>query len=241
MKKPTTAELGRAVRGLVREGRSGALATVSASGGAPMNALVTYATCGRGHPLFLFSTLSEHTRNLLLDGRASLLIEAASRRRNPQTGPRVTLVGTVRASKDPAHRARFLARHPDAALYAGFGDFAVYRLEIEKAHYVGGFARAHWIKGRDVVLSDKPADAIAAIEPDAVDHMNGDHADAVTLYATRLLKRAGSGWRMTGLDAEGCDLWNRGGSARLWFPEALASADDLRPMLVALAKKARAA
>ena len=33
--------------------------------------------------------------------------------------------------------------------------------------------------------------------------MNEDHADAVQLYAAKLLGRAGSDWRMTGIDAEG--------------------------------------
>ena len=36
--------------------------------------------------------------------------------------------------------------------------------------------------------------------------MNADHADAVQLYASSLLGRAGEGWRMTGIDPEGLDL-----------------------------------
>ena len=240
MSKLTTAEIGYAARHLIREGRSGALATVAAKDGAPLNALVTYATDGRGQPIFLLSTLSDHTRNILTDSRVSLLIEAASRRRNPQTGPRVALVGAVKKMTSDASRVRFLARHPDAALYAGFGDFAFYRMTIDKAHYIGGFAQAHWIRGRDAVLPTSPAIEIAANEADVLAHMNADHADAVDLYANVLLRRKGTGWQLTGLDAEGCDLRCAGRSARLWFPQTLSSANEIRPMLISLVKKARA-
>ena len=40
--------------------------------------------------------------------------------------------------------------------------------------------------------------------------MNEDHADAVQLYAGKLLGLAGSDWRMTGIDAEGIDLRQAG-------------------------------
>ena len=64
--------------------------------------------------------------------------------------------------------------------------------------------------------------ALAAAEPEIVAHMNDDHADAVQLYAERLLGRAGAGWRMTGIDPEGLDLRRRsdGETARLDFAAA---------------------
>jgi heme iron utilization protein len=37
--------------------------------------------------------------------------------------------------------------------------------------------------------------------------MNRDHGDAVALYAARLLHQEGVGWRMTGIDPEGMDLF----------------------------------
>ena len=65
--------------------------------------------------------------------------------------------------------------------------------------------------------------ALAAAEPEIVAHMNADHADAVQLYARRLLGRAGEGWRMTGIDPEGLDLRRQsetdGETARLDFAE----------------------
>jgi putative heme iron utilization protein len=75
--------------------------------------------------------------------------------------------------------------------------------------------------------------------------MNTDHADAVALYATRLLHRAGTGWRMTGIDPEGIDLRGGTDAARLDFADhgiaPVRNAEDARGALVALVAAARAA
>jgi len=242
--KPRPAIDGRAIRLFVRGRGCGALATCDAKhGGAPYNSFVTYACDLDGSPLFLFSTLSDHTRNLDADARASLLVEATSGRRNPQTGPRVTLTGTVERVKPRARsqaRDRFLARHPDAALYADFGDFAFFRMTIDRAHWVGGFAQARWMDAKKVVLADRKAlKAVGEAAPGAVEHMNADHADAVDLYAGRLLERKGKGWQITGIDPDGVDLRLKGRVARLDFAGPIDGPGALRAELADLAKRAR--
>jgi putative heme iron utilization protein len=71
--------------------------------------------------------------------------------------------------------------------------------------------------------------------------MNADHADALRLYATRLLGAADGEWRATGADPEGLDL--RAGTlrARLPFPARVTTAAGLREALVGLARRAREA
>ena len=133
-----------AVRKLLAGSSAGSLSTLDETGG-PYGSLVTYALDGDGHPLLLLSQLADHTRNLAGDSRASLLLEEAKHLKNPQTGPRATLVGTVAKADDAALLERFLARHPTASVYAGFADFSIYRLRVEKVHFVGGFGTAVWI------------------------------------------------------------------------------------------------
>ena len=53
----------------------------------------------------------------------------------------MTLFGKAEKTGEEAARRRFLARHPEAAFYADFPDFAFWRLEVEGAHYIGGFGR----------------------------------------------------------------------------------------------------
>ena len=206
-----------AVRALVRRARCGALATALAAGdGWPYVSLVTLACDSDLSPILLLSNLADHTRNLRADARASLMVEEASRRANPQTGARVTLVGRVVADAEPRLRRRFLARHPGAALYADFADFHVFRLVIENAHYVGGFGRAQWLAAADL-LHGEAAAAIAACEEATLATANAEHPAAIALLASRLLGLPGQGWRLVGIDPDGCDLRRRSRLARLSF------------------------
>lgn len=224
---------------LIRRRGVGMLATAMADDGSPYASLVTYACDHRGQPLFLFSTLSDHTKNLAADKRVSLLVEQASNNRNPQTGPRVSLLGTMIRDNASAVRARFLARHPDAALYADFGDFAFYRMKVERTHYVGGFARAIWYDAKHILTPRKVADNMASAEAGIVAHMNEDHTRAVREYAEHLKGRKAGDWRLTGCDADGIDLRADGRSARLDFPIPVEDSKGCRNALIALARQAR--
>lgn len=233
-------------RAMVRRARSASLATATASkDGFPYASFVTIACDMDASPLMLFSLLADHTRNLAEDARASLLFEETSRRANPQTGPRVTLAGRISKvppAKNESLARRFLARHPNARMYAGFADFAFYRMTVERAHWVGGFASARWLPARRILFGDKEAcTAIAACEADVIAHMNADHGAALDAYANGLLGRAGAGWAMTGIDPEGIDLRRGARVARLPFHEPVTSAAACRMTLADLAKRAQAA
>jgi putative heme iron utilization protein len=232
--------IGRDIRLLMRRLPSASLATALAhAGGWPYASLVTVAHDTDGAPILLLSTLSDHTRNLAADPRASLLFEAASRLRNPQAGPRVTVLGRVEADGSERLRRRFIARHPDAALYADFADFGIYRMQVERAHFVGGFARAVWVEGAAMRVHEAVSSAIGEAETGVLAHMNDDHADAVALYARVLAGRRGRGWVMTGIDADGFDLRRGWARARLDFDAPAATADDLRRLLTEMAVRAR--
>lgn len=239
MAKPEEMPPGALARAVTRAARTAALSTLGA-GGWPYGSLVLLAVDPAGAPLLLLSTLAEHTKNFVADDRVSLLADGTASLAEPLTGPRASILGRLGRSTDPAHRARFLARHPDAAGYAGFGDFAIYAMTVERVHLVAGFGRIHWIDSADFLYAGETG-ALAAAEAEIVDHMNRDHAEAIDLYARHLLGQDGTGWRMTGCDAEGCDLLRDGRHARLPFDRPVASAEAARQELVALVRRARAA
>jgi putative heme iron utilization protein len=231
-------------KSLLRATRAGALATIDRNTGHPFASLVNVATDIDGSPLILVSRLSTHTANLEVDGRASLLL-ASTGKGDPLAHPRLTLLGSfVRIARDdpqqPRVRRRFLVRHPKSELYAGFGDFSFWRLQTVSAHLNGGFARAADLKAADVMTDVAGAENLAAAEASAVTHMNDDHAEAVRLYATKLLGGDDGSWRLTGLDPEGLDLACGDATLRLPFAERVTSAEQLRKAVVDLAAKARA-
>jgi putative heme iron utilization protein len=236
----TQDDMPRTVRRLLRELDRASLATLlpGESAGWPYASLVLVAVDHDLSPILLLSDMAEHTKAIKADGRVSLLFDGTAGLDQPLTGPRVTVVGRAEGIADDRLRARFLSRHPEAALYAGFRDFGFYRISIERAHLVAGFGRIRWIDYAD--LAPPHAEGLAQSEADILEHMNADHADAVQLYATKLMGLAGEGWTMTGIDSEGIDLRRGGTVARLSFDEPLRAAGDARKVLVTLVGKARA-
>jgi putative heme iron utilization protein len=207
--------------------------------GWPSASLVLIALDGDATPLLLISGLAEHTKNIAADDRVSLLFDGTAEMADPLAGARVTVFGRVRRSELPRHRARYLARHPGAAMYAGFGDFAFHTVAVERAHLVAGFGRIHWIDAAALLLDARQCERLAADEPGIVDHMNEDHGEANDLYARVLLKTDGRGWRMTGIDPEGCDLRLENRTARLEFARRVADAAEARAELIRCVKDAR--
>src|SRR5438132_9053063 len=108
-----------AAKKLLREARSGALATLTAGSGDPYCSLVNVATAADGAPLLLISRLAVHTRNILADPRVSLMLDER-RQGDPLQGARVMLMGTAAATADPDARRRYLDRQPEAEMFAGF-------------------------------------------------------------------------------------------------------------------------
>jgi heme iron utilization protein len=228
---------------LLRAVRAGALATIDRNTGHPFGSLVNIATDYDGSPLILISRLSSHTANLEADGRASVLL-AAGGKGDPLAHPRLTVLGRfVQVVRDGVQEAqlrrRFLARHPKAELYAGFADFALWRMTMESAHLNAGFARAADLAAADITTGTADARDLIESEAVAVTHMNDDHAEAVALYATKILGAAAGHWQATGLDPDGLDLACGDAVLRLEFAERVTTAGQLREVLANLAKQAR--
>jgi putative heme iron utilization protein len=239
-------DMSRTVRALLRGLDRAALATAlppprGGESGAPWPyaSLVLVAVDHDLSPILLLSDLAEHTKAIASDRRVSLLFDGTGGLDQPLTGARVTLLGHAEPTTDERIGQRFLARHPDAAMYAGFKDFHFYRVALELAHLVAGFGKIRWLDAADLLPGAVPA-GLPESEAGIVSHMNEDHADALQLYAQKLLGLSESDWRMTGIDAEGIDLRRGGQVARLPFDVPLASAAEARKVLVALVGKARA-
>jgi heme iron utilization protein len=229
-------------KSLLRATPAGALATIDAEN-RPFATLVTVATDSDARPILLLSRLAAHTRHLEANACCSLLL-ARIGRGDPLAHPRLTLLGQAqrldRECVDGVRaRRRFLAAHPKAELYADFGDFSFWRMDLSEAHLNGGFARAAQLSAADLLTDVSGATSLVAAEVEALAHMNADHSDAIGLYATALLGAKSGRWRLTGLDPDGCDLAKGDDRRRLPFPERVISPNAVRAMLVALAKEAR--
>jgi putative heme iron utilization protein len=236
---PSKADLAADARALVRRALKASLATIGAGSGYPYASLITVATGASGVPVFLISGLAQHTKNLAQDPRASILFDGTGAAGDPLQGARVTLFGRAEKTGEEAARRRFLARHPEAAFYAGFPDFAFWRLAVEGAHYIGGFGRIVDLSPAELLVPTEGASDLLAAEPGIIEHMNEAHADAVRLYATRLAGAPEGFWRMSGIDPEGCDLIFEGDARRIRFRAPISTPGEARAEFVRLVNEAR--
>jgi len=240
MKPDSAFDARLAAKKLVREGRSGALATIMTGSGDPYCSLVNVATAPDGAPLLLLSTLALHTKNILADPRASLMLDER-KDGDPLEGARVMLMGTLVPTADAHARAAYMRRHPEAEMFAGFADFSFYRMTINRAHLVAGFGRIVDLAAQDILTEVSDAEALLAAEGEAIAHMNADHAEACRLYATKLLGGPNGAWTCVGVDPEGIELQCGRTALRLFFPQRVTGPGPLRAALKELAAKARAA
>jgi putative heme iron utilization protein len=241
--EPSDAERSRT---LIGTARTASLATLG-DGGFPFGSLVSHAVDASGRPLLLLSDLAEHSRNLRVDPRTSLMaIEQGPG--NPLALARVTVVGRV--GEVPAHerdavQEAYLAAQP-GAFYAGFADFRLYRLEVESVRYVGGFGRMSWV-GADTYTAAEP-DPLRPHAARIIEHMNDDHAEALVLFCRVLGGRPGTaearmvtvdryGFAVLAADAPGGDAT----AVRLPFGRQVDTADGVRAVMIELLKQVRGA
>src|SRR6476619_2047142 len=232
----------RLARSLLRRSRQGALATLMTGSGDPYCSLVNVASFADGSPILLISRLALHTKNILGDGRVSLMLDERAAG-DPLEGARIMLAGKAEeASGDDVAvlRRRYLNVHPSAEAFVDFKDFSFFRIRPAGLHLVAGFGRIIDLKPGQFMTDISDAAALLEAEQGAVEHMNADHREAMNLYATKLLGAEAADWRCTGCDPDGIDMQAGPNALRLDFPERVTSAAELRKMLVRLAAEARA-
>jgi putative heme iron utilization protein len=203
----------------------------TAKDGQPFGALVTPACAPDLSVLMLLSGLSEHTRHLRHDPRCAVAVVGAPTGPNPQTAPRLTVVGEAAVEPDPALKARWVARHPYAAFYADFTDFTLFRLRPAGGHYIGGFASAHRLIQAELEADPAAVAAIAEAEAGIIAHMNTDHAAAIAHMAGE------DGWQMVAVDVDGCDLAKDEAVKRIDWAGPVADAGGVRAELVRLGRR----
>ncbi len=222
----------------------GYLATVGEDG-APWCSLVVYGPTADGNPVLLVSTMAEHGRNLVHDPRASLALNDPAALGDPLDRPRITLAGRACQPEGEQRQAALdahVAAIPGAMLYAGWDDFTLWVLEVERVRWVGGFAVMDTISP-EVYRAAEP-DPTQPVAAKSIAHLNKDHSDALLAIARELAGTRGAvSVYCTGIDRYGIDLSCTGAgqsaAARVAFDEPLQRSADVRAATVALAERAR--
>ncbi|CAH9130120.1 unnamed protein product [Cuscuta epithymum] len=140
-----------AVRNLLEQARFAHLCTVMSQmhhrrEGYPFGSLVDFAPDGMGHPLFSFSPLAIHTRNLLADPRCSMVVQIPGW--SGLSNARVTILGDVYPLTEDqqgwAHK-QYIAKHQQGPSQQ-WGNFYYFRMQnISDIYFIGGFGTVAWV------------------------------------------------------------------------------------------------
>ncbi|RID80096.1 hypothetical protein BRARA_A02787 [Brassica rapa] len=154
-----------AVRNLLEQARFAHLCTVMSKmhhrrEGYPFGSLVDFASDRMGHPIFLFSPLAIHTRNLLAEPRCSLVVQIPGW--SGLSNARVTLFGDVyplsEDEQEWAHK-QYSAKHHHGPSEQ-WGNFHYFRMHnISDIYFIGGFGTVAWVdvKEYEALQPDKIA------------------------------------------------------------------------------------
>lgn len=229
-------DLGLEARQFVRAHPNGVLSTLSKRlGGFPFGSIAPFMLDHAGRPIILISTLAEHTKNLDIDPRCSLIAHPCAM--DAQAAGRVTLVGrAARMADKDAMGPRYLRYLPEAEGYFGMHDFFFYRIEVEAVRFIGGFGKIHWIAVED--FAPPPNDLLAA-EPSILTHMNADHGHNLLAYCEHVHGVSAQQVEMIGVDTDGFDVRADGRLLRFDFAQAVHDAGEVRKALVDLAQQCR--
>lgn len=140
---------------LLRSARFAALAVTHPETACPHVTRVGFGLSPEGRPVTLISDLALHTRALRARPQASLLVGEPGPRGDPLTHPRLTLAVQARflSRGEEGHaavRARWLADHPKAGLYADFADFSFVVFDVIGGDLNAGFGKAFHLLPEDL-------------------------------------------------------------------------------------------
>jgi hypothetical protein len=213
------AELAGKVRKYLRSRKTGALSTISSAyRGHPYTSSVAYILDERARPVFLASGLAEHSINILLDSRASLLIADADES-GTQAGTRVSLLGNARlldAQGSTALISLYKASFPTSLRLLSLGDFSFYTIEPLSVRYIGGFGQVCWLSRKEFQVPDD----IPAISP-LVALVNIEARDAILHMAHCLTANPTTDAEILFIDPDGVYLRICDRCLRLDFPEKI--------------------
>ncbi|KAL0414956.1 UNVERIFIED_CONTAM: hypothetical protein Slati_3327500 [Sesamum latifolium] len=154
-----------AVRNLMEQARFAHLCTVMSRmhhrrEGYPFGSLVDFAPDPMGHPIFSFSPLAIHTRNLLADPRCTLVVQIPGW--SGLSNARVTIFGDVcplpEDQQEWAHK-QYIAKHQQGPSQQ-WGNFYYFRMQnISDIYFIGGFGTVAWVdvKEYEALQPDKIA------------------------------------------------------------------------------------
>jgi putative heme iron utilization protein len=190
--------------------------------------------------------MAMHTKNVLADPHATLLIVQAAGDGNPLGAGRISLMGEVLPVENQQERAEveagYVERNPSARNYLQFDDFRFFKLHLVDIYFVGGFGVMGWITAEEF-KSAKP-DPLVDVAAGILQHMNQEHRKSMVKLAAHRCGLAAEDAEMLSVDRLGFNLRVRTHEGmkgvRLAYDAPAESAEAVRHALIDMVRASTA-
>ena len=228
---------------LVRALNSGVLSTISKNlQGYPFGSVTPFMSDSEGSLYIYISDIAQHAKNIREDARVSMTAYHQAERGDQNEEGRVTFVGDaveLSEQEQEVQLKRYTALFPEAESYKQAHDFNLWRIDVKRVRYIGGFGKIFWLEKDEWEAPASPWDIVS--ESGMISHMNEDHQDAMEAMLAHHTGELDPNVIMSGVVADGCYLQSMQKNVFIPFPFICESSTDVRKALVALTKEARLA
>ncbi|CAH9050392.1 hypothetical protein PSECIP111854_00521 [Pseudoalteromonas sp. CIP111854] len=228
-------------RTLVRQSNVCVISTISKNlAGYPFGSVSPFMSDNEGRLVFYIAGIAQHSRNLSEDSKVCATVFDAAEQGDQNAHARVTIVGDatlVPEDECEALLARYERQYPEAVSYRQAHDFALWRMDVKRVRYIGGFGHIFWIE-KDEWQQAQPQWDLND-EANMVEHMNQDHSDANRLILKLTHNIEAQDVTMTTILTDGCYLRANEKNHYVQFEKHCLDATSVRKELVRLTKAAR--
>ncbi|MBD1583393.1 HugZ family pyridoxamine 5'-phosphate oxidase [Pseudoalteromonas sp. S16_S37] len=228
-------------RTLVRQSNVCVISTISKNlAGYPFGSVSPFMSDNEGRLIFYIAGIAQHSRNLSEDSKMCATVFDAAEQGDQNAHARVTVVGDaapVPVDEHDALLARYERQYPEAISYRQAHDFQLWRMEVKRVRYIGGFGHIFWIE-KDEWRQAQPQWDLND-EANMVTHMNDDHSDANRLILKLTHGIDSDSVTMTTIVSDGCYLRANEKNYYVQFEKICLDSTSVRKELVRLTKAAR--
>lgn len=213
----------------------GVLSTVNRKSyllGYPYGSIVSFALDEDDKPFFIFSDLSLHTRNLMINNSVSLCVTEYGF--NSASDSRVSITGTIKKQNKNIdyYKEKFMKYHPQAD-WINLPDFRVYCMdEIKDISFIGGFGRALKIKVKD--YNSVKCDPFIFNMDEIIEYINEHYYKYLLKYLNGKMNVEIKKFKIKNVDSNGINILFSDNLLRIPFDSSVKNFEELKLALVNL-------
>jgi len=226
-------------RTLLSSVNCGVLSTFSVDvPGFPFGSVVPFCLDRNHLPIIKISNIAQHTKNIKSNNAACLTVLENSASGDVQASGRISFLATVIMDEDVEDHQVYYRYFPEAKEYNKTHGFDFYKLEPERARYIGGFGDINWVEKGSLVYENH---LLSATQTQILEHMNADHKSSLVAYLKKFRNHEADSTSvaMVGIDQDGFDVLSGKQIFHFVFEEPIHDGETARRQLVEMSKASK--